>query len=65
MRVYRTLLATRDLFSPGNAVFPRSLLCLYMSLRGEMEIGGELVGLEIGVILKELGQEGQSAGRVF
>lgn len=36
-----------------------------MSLRGEMEIGGELVGLEIGVIPKELGQEGQSAGRVF
>lgn len=30
-----------------------------------MEIGGEPVGLEIGVILKELGQEGQSAGRVF
>lgn len=36
-----------------------------MSLGGEMEIGGELVGLEIGVIPKELGQEGQSAGRVF
>jgi len=31
---------------------------------GEMEIGGELVGLEIGVICMELGQEGQSAGRV-
>lgn len=30
-----------------------------------MEIGGQLVELEIGVIRKELGQEGQSAGRVF
>lgn len=57
--------ATRDLLSPGNSVFPCSLLCLYMGLMGEMEIGGELVGLEIGAIRKELGQEGKSAGRVF
>lgn len=57
--------ATGDPFSPGNPVLSCSLLCLYMILRGEMGIGGELVGLEIGVIPKELGQEGQSAGRVF
>lgn len=57
--------ATRDPFSPGNPVFPCSLLCLYMNLGGEMGIGGELVGLEIGVIPEELGQEVQSAGRVF
>lgn len=57
--------ATRDPFSPGNPVLPCSLLCLCMSLRGEVGIGGELVGLEIGVIRKELGQERQSAGRVF
>lgn len=57
--------ATQDPFSPGSPVFPCSLLCLYMNLRGEMEIGGELVGLEIGVIPKELGQEGQSARRDF
>lgn len=50
-----------DLFSPGNSVFPCSLLCLYVILRGEMEIGGELVVLEIRVIPKE----GQSARRVF
>lgn len=57
--------ATRDPFSPGNPVFSCSLLCLYMSLRGEIEIGGGLVGLEIRVVLKDLGQEGQSAGKVF
>lgn len=30
-----------------------------------METGGGLVGLEIGVIPEELGQEEQSAGKVF
>lgn len=52
-------------FSWLTLFFPCSLLCLYTSLRGEMGTGGELVGLEIGVICEELGQEGQNAGRVF